>query len=114
MDERRKKDRTDLDVQLRIKRLDGTKIEEADVTVTDVSVTGIGFKCSEVLEMGSIYHGKLILWTKEKIDVIMEIIRVRKSEDKYSYGAIFVGMTELNENRIIAYQLVERESHREQ
>ena len=77
MDERRKKDRTDLEAQLRIKRLDGTKIEEADVTVTDVSITGIGFTCAEQLEMGSVYQGKLTLWTKEQLQVFLEIIRVK-------------------------------------
>ena len=113
MDERRKKDRSDLDVKLRIKRLDGTKIEEADVMVTDVSITGIGFVCSETLEMGSMYQGRLTLWTKEQINVVLEIIRMRKSEGKYRYGAVFIGMTELTANRIAAYQVVERESHKE-
>lgn len=113
MDERRKRDRTNLDAQLRIKRLDGTKIEEADVTVTDVSITGIGFLCSEPLEMGSVYQGKLTLWTKEQLQVFLEIIRIKEKEDTYHYGAVFIGMSEFLTNRIGAYQVVERESHKE-
>jgi len=113
MDERRKKDRTDLEAQLRIKRLDGTKIEEADVTVTDVSITGIGFTCAEQLEMGSVYQGKLTLWTKEQLQVFLEIIRVKEKDGIYNYGAVFIGMSEFLTNRIGAYQVVERESRKE-
>lgn len=114
MDERRRKDRTGLDAQLRIKRLDGTKIEEADVIVTDVSVSGIGFLCSEPLEMGAVYQGKLILWTKEQLQVFLEITRVKEVDGKYSYGAFFIGMSEFLTNRIGAYQVVERESRKEE
>ena len=58
MDERRRRERTDLDAQLKIKRADGTNIAEVEIDVTDVSITGIGFTCAEELEIGAIYEGR--------------------------------------------------------
>ena len=51
MDERRRRQRTDLDAQLVIKRADGSDIAEIGIEVTDVSITGIGFTCSEELRL---------------------------------------------------------------
>ena len=73
MDERRRRKRTDLDAQLKIKRTDGSSIAEVSIDVVDVSLTGIGFMCEDELELGVIYEGTLTIWTKEKIKVFSPI-----------------------------------------
>ena len=108
MNERRKRNRTDLDAFLMLKRLDGTQIQEIYIQVTNVSTTGIGFNCYEELEKGSVYEGTLTIWTKEKLPVFVDIVRSRELEDGgYNYGALFVGMPELYSRKISVYQTVE-------
>ena len=107
MNERRKRNRTDLEAHLTLKRLDGSQIQEINVDVTNVSPTGIGFMCSEVLEKGSVYEGTLVIWTKEKIPVFVDIVRSREVDGQYNYGALFVGMPELYSRKISVYQTVE-------
>ena len=113
MDERRRRERTDLDAQLKIKRADGTKIAEVEIDVTDVSITGIGFTCAESLEIGAIYEGTLTIWTKEKIKVFLDIVRKREMDDKINYGAHFVGMPDLYKRKIGVYQTVENETKKQ-
>lgn len=110
MDERRRRNRTDLEAQLNIKRTDGSSIEEVAIDVTDVSLTGIGFMCEEELEMGAIYEGTLTIWTKEKIKVFLDIVRRRETDGKFNYGAHFVGMPDLYKRKIGVYQTVEEEN----
>ncbi len=107
MDERRRKKRTDLDAQLKIKKADGSKIGEFEIDVTDVSITGIGFMCADELEIGSIYEGTLTIWTKEKLKVFLDIVRRNEKDGKINYGAHFVGMPDLYKRKIGIYQTVE-------
>ena len=104
MEERRKSKRTHLDSTLVIKRIDGGVDEEVDIEISDVSKTGVGFDCTEKLEIGAIYEGFLTIWTKEVLHAFMEIVRIVKEEDHYVYGAIFVGMPETESQRIEVYQ----------
>ena len=113
MDERRRRERTDLDAQLKIKRTDGSNITEVDIDVTDVSITGIGFVCSEELEIGAVYEGTLTIWTKEKIKVFLDIVRRREIDNKINYGAHFVGMPDLYKRKIGVYQTVESETKKQ-
>ena len=113
MDERRRRERTDLEAQLKIKRADGTKIEEFEIDVTDISISGLGFTCAEELELGEIYDGVLTIWTKEKLNVFLDIVRRLEVGDKISYGAQFVGMPDLYKRKIGVYQTVENESKKQ-
>ena len=108
MDERRRKNRSNLDAQLVIKRLGGAEMREVSISVTNISTTGLGFMCTQELEMGAVYEGILTIWTKEKIPVFLEIVRVKPVGDKYNCGAFFVGMPEMLTNRIAAYQVIEQ------
>lgn len=110
MDERRRKNRTDLDAHLVIKNMDGSKIDGVAIDVTNVSTSGIGFMCKEDLEMGSVYEGTLTIWTKEKIKVFLEIVRRLDVDDRINYGAHFVGMPDLYARKIAVYQTVEEEN----
>ena len=113
MDERRKKKRTDLDAHLTVKRLDGTNIEEHEIDVIDISISGIGFLCADELELGSVHEGTLTIWTKEKITVFLDIVRRDDKEDGICYGACFIGMPDLYKRKIGIYQVVEEESHKQ-
>ncbi len=108
MEERRRNLRTELHAELLMKRLDrGGGEEKVEIKVCDVSKTGIGFVCAEELEKGSVYECFLTIWTKEVIQCFIEVVRNEQREDGYHYGAIFVGMTEMDAYRIQVYQTVE-------
>ena len=105
--ERRKKKRMDLESRLIIRRLDRNEepAEEA-IEVIDVSKTGIGFNCTVPLEIGAVYEAYLTLWTKEVIHAFIEIVRIVKEDDVFKYGAIFIGMSEMDASRIEIYGTV--------
>lgn len=109
MEERRKNRRMELSAKLLIKRLDaGGDTKEVDIDVTDVSKTGVGFVCGEALETGAVYETFLTIWTKEVIHAFIEIVRIEKREDSlFSYGSIFIGMSEIEASRIETYSTIE-------
>ncbi|MBQ9122343.1 MAG: PilZ domain-containing protein [Lachnospiraceae bacterium] len=106
MEERRKSKRTELLSRLLMKRLGGESAEEVGIDITDLSKTGIGFTCEEPLLIGNVYETYLTIWTKEVIHAFLEIIRIEKIEGGFSYGAIFIGMPEMDASRIEVYQTV--------
>ena len=106
MEERRKSKRTDLKSKLLVKRLDDGTLEEVSVDVLNVSKTGIGFNCDELLEIGAVYEAYLTIWTKEVIHAFIEIIRIEKEPDTFQYGGLFIGMPEIDLQRIDVYNVV--------
>lgn len=101
MEERRKNRRMELTSKLLIKNLSGSAEEEVTIEITDVSKTGVGFICDSPLNIGTVYEAFLTIWMKETIHAFLEIVRIEKLEDnKYSYGAIFIGMAEMDKKRI--------------
>ena len=92
--------------KLLAKRLDSDVNEEIGVDVMNVSKTGIGFNCDEILEMGAVYEAYLTIWTKEVIHAFVEIVRIEKDEDAFKYGGIFIGMPEMDAARIEIYDTV--------
>jgi len=107
MEERRKTKRTELQSTLIMKRLDMQGTKEVSIDITDVSKSGVGFNCEEPLMIGAIYEGYLTIWTKEVLHAFMEIVRIEKLDNTFSYGATFVGMPEMDTARIEVYQTVE-------
>lgn len=107
MQDRRKNRRTDMPSKLVIKRLDGNSGSEVSINISDVSKTGIGFECKEPLQIGEVYEAYLTIWTKEVIHAFLQIVRIELAEDGYyGYGAIFIGMPEMDISRIEIYQTV--------
>ena len=108
--EKRKSERTELTSRLVIKYLSGGEEEarEVAIEVTDVSKSGVGFTCMVPLEIGAVYEGFLTIWTKEVLHCFMEIVRIVKNENDYSYGAIFIGMPDMEASRIEVYQTVNK------
>ena len=107
MEERRRTNRRALESKLLIKRLDGSGQEEAQIDITDVSKTGIGFTSSKLLDIGAVYESFLRIWTQEVIHAFLEIVRIEKEGKNYNYGAIFIGMPEAEAVRIEAYDTIE-------
>lgn len=107
MEERRKARRTQLQSRIVVKRLDGGVSEEVGIDVVDVSKSGVGFTCDRALTIGAVYESYLTIWTKEVLHAILEIVRIEKKESTIAYGAIFVGMPEMDAARIEVYQMVE-------
>lgn len=107
--ERRKNRRTDLDSKLVIKRLDGQGGNEVTINIVDVSKKGIGFECGEPLQIGEVYEAYLTIWTKEVIHAFLQIVRIELRSGGYGYGAIFIGMPEMDSARIEVYQTVNGE-----
>ena len=112
MVDKRKCKRTALNSKIIIKKL-GTDKSDAEVSidVTDVSKKGVGFSCDYPLEIGAVYEAFLTIWTKEVIHAFIEIIRIEKNADNFSYGGIFIGMPEMDAARIEVYQTVESEKN---
>lgn len=108
MEERRKNRRMELDSKLLIKSLNDSEQEEVAIEVSDVSKTGIGFTCDNELAIGTVYEAYLTIWMKEQLHIFLEVIRKDKTDDgKYNYGAIFVGMPEMDSKRIEVYDTME-------
>lgn len=109
MKERRKNHRMNLASRLVIKRLDNpVQGEDVAIEVTDVSKSGVGFICTEILTIGAVYESFLTIWTKEVLHAFLEIVRIEKKEDDiFEYGAIFIGMPEMDAARIETYNTIE-------
>ena len=111
MRERRKNKRHSLEGKIIIKRLDDANgVREANIDISDVSRTGVGFCCNEILTIGSVYECRLTLWTKEVLNAFLEIVRIEKKQNTFSYGAIFIGMPEGDLQRITVYETVSEHS----
>lgn len=106
MQERRRNKRTNMPSKLIIKRLDGESSKEVCIDIVDVSKTGIGFDCSEVLQIGQVYEAFLTIWTKEVIHSFLQIVRIELKSGGYAYGAVFIGMPEMDSARIETYQTI--------
>lgn len=109
MQDRRKNKRTDMPSRLVIKRLDGNSGNEVTINIMDVSKNGIGFDCEEILQIGEVYEAYLTIWTKEVIHAFLQIVRIELKAGGYGYGAIFIGMPEMDSARIEVYQTVNEE-----
>lgn len=108
MEEKRRNKRLDLGVDVQLERLDEagvTTLKYVHVDVTDISKSGIGFRCQNKLDIGSYYDTKIQIWTKEVIDSVIEIVRCDSNEDGYRYGAVFIGMPDTDALKIDIYQM---------
>ena len=105
MEEKRHAKRMELECKLLLKRLDNAdrNAKEVSVDVKDVSKTGIGFSSDEQLTMGSVYECLLKIWTGETLHIYVEIIRIVPKGGSNFYGGIFIGMPEMDQNRIQIY-----------
>lgn len=105
MEEKRRAKRIPLEANLAMNRIDGGKSEMVPIQIIDVSKSGMGFECARDLEINSVYEIELVLWTKEKINTFINIIRRDTKGAKTVYGATFVGLTENDSCKIDIYDM---------
>ncbi len=111
--ERRSGKRLELTVTLKLKSVQGDAEKEIFINVTDLSCTGIGFHSREKLEIDGYYDTNMVIWTKEVIPSVIQIVREEKQDDgTYHYGAMFIGMSEINQQKIHTYQMIEDQTGR--
>ena len=108
MQEKRKSKRFILEANIAMERVDGTKNRLVPINIIDVSGSGIGFSCHEILEMNSIYKLQLKIWTGDVVDALVNIIRFDNSrDDVYIYGANFIGMPGNDTSKFNIHELFE-------
>lgn len=107
MEERRRSTRRELVSTLVMKRLGQDEQEEVEINIIDVSKSGVGFTSEHALTIGAVYESYLRIWTQEVLHAFLEIVRIEKRENGYFYGAIFIGMPEMDAARIEVYNTVE-------
>ena len=106
MQEKRKSKRFILEAKIEMERVDGLKNRLVPIEVIDVSGSGIGFSCKEILEMNSIYKLQLKIWTGDHVDALINIVRFDNSKDSdYIYGANFIGMPGNDTTRFNIHEL---------
>lgn len=107
-DDKRLNIRSDLNVKLVLEIIDNgvqRPMDPFEVTITDVSIGGIGFTSDNQLMIGEIFKGNLTLWTKQKFDFVAKIVRCKVEREGYSYGCTFVGMSDSESVGIRIYQM---------
>lgn len=111
MEEKRRNKRMELDINVKLGVIDedvDAPKRYVDVEITDVSKSGIGFKSKEQLLIGECFDARITIWTKEVIDSVIKVVRATEEENTeglYSYGCIFVGMTDTDSLKIQIYQM---------
>ncbi len=104
MQEKRKSKRFILETNIIMERVDGVKHKRVPVKVLDVSKTGMGFRCSEILEMNSIYQVEFTIWTGDVVQTLVTIVRYDNSTGENIYGSTFVGMPENDTSKFQIYE----------
>ena len=108
MQEKRKSKRFVLEATIEMERVDGPNNRHVPINVIDVSGSGIGFSCHEILEMNSVYKLRLKIWTGDNVDALVNIIRFDNSKDnEYVYGANFIGMPGNDTTKFNIHELLE-------
>ncbi len=106
--EKRSENRTGLKSKAILKIIqmeNGRNLPPIEVEITDISPAGIGFKTEHQLMIGEMFQGEISLWTKQKMEVVIKIVRSALEKEGYSYGSLFVGAQCNDSNRIKIYQL---------
>lgn len=101
--------RIDLESHIVIKRIDNGIEDYVKIGIQDLSKTGVGFASKEDLELDTVYESNITIWTKEVIHVLLKIVRKEAHENGYLYGAIFMGLSEVDAFRISVYDAVDLE-----
>lgn len=109
--EKRAARRMEIDVSIKLSELynsesDVARKDELEVEVVNISKYGMAFITEENLNIDSFYDTKMVLWTKEKIDTVIEIVRKEKIDDNhFFYGCKFIGMVAADMIKIQIYEM---------
>lgn len=116
--ERRKSNRMDIDVRIQLNsvrnkgNLNALKKEAFDVEVINISKDGLAFQCSEKLELNTYYDTTVLLWTKEKFQTVIEIVRMENyGEEETLYGCRFIGIMPSDQLKIQIYEMISEQEN---
>lgn len=111
--EKRKSRRIGINVKIKLQKVTdnplvyGLKEDEFEVNVVNISKDGMAFRTKERLVLNSFYDSKVVLWTKESFDTVIEIVRMENmGEEETLYGCRFVGISAADQFKIDVYQIV--------
>lgn len=120
MQEKRLSKRIDINVKIKLNELKNHNTEnlrrsEFEVDVVNISKDGIAFRTPEKLELNTYYDTKIILWTKETFDTVIEIVRMENMGNEVTlYGCRFIGIKSSDRLKIQIYELVNELSESDQ
>lgn len=81
--------------------------DEFEVDVVNVSKDGIAFRSSEILLLNTFYNADVVLWTMERFEAVIEIVRMENNgEGDTLYGCRFIGISSADQFKIDVYQIV--------
>lgn len=108
--ERRKTNRLPIDVKISLKAVgigSQGEVNDLSVDVVNISRGGIAFVSSAKLSMNTYFDTTITLWTKEKIDTVVEIMRMEDvGDDGTLYGCRFIGLQSSEQLKIQIYEMV--------
>lgn len=80
------------------------------IEVLDISKKGIGFRTTNDVEINGFYMIHIVFPTKERMDVIVKVVREEiHSDGKKYYGGVFVGISEADMFKIEVFRLFTEE-----
>lgn len=111
--ERRKANRMDINASIKLSsvrnkgNLKNLNCNEFEVEVVNLSKDGLAFKSPEKLELNTYYDTTVLLWTKEKFQTVIEIVRMENyGEEQTLYGCRFIGIMPSDQLKIQIYEMV--------
>lgn len=111
--ERRRSNRLDINAIIQLnsvrnkRNVDALNKDAFEVEVVNISKDGLAFKSPEKLELNTYYDTSITLWTKEKFQTVIEIIRMENyGEEQTLYGCRFIGIMPSDQLKIQIYEMV--------
>ena len=111
--ERRKSNRMDINVKIKLNSVKSNantvnlKQEEFEVELVNISRGGLAFRSHEKLALNTYYDTTIVLWTKEKFQTVIEIVRMENyGDEKTLYGCRFIGIMPSDQLKIQIYEMV--------
>lgn len=78
---------------------------DAEISVFDISKTGIGFISEATLPLDYYFDGTIYLSENDFIRAVIKIVRATKLDDgSFNYGAEFVGLAQFLASKIDKYE----------
>ena len=114
MSERRRSKRMDINVTISLNELKSGAVSnqinknEMDVAVVNISKDGLAFRSEEKLELNTFYDANVVLWTKETIQAVIEIVRMENlGNEPTLYGCRFIGILPADQLKIQIYEMIQ-------
>ncbi len=106
--EKRKHKRLELNLSVKLGQIVVEGVgQDVNVDILDISETGIGFTSDKDLEIQSFFDLDINLWNGEKLATVIQIVRCQVISGEKHYGAVFVGLSELDALKIKIHELLE-------